>query len=150
MVDFYGREDISLLVERIFLNLFGTSDKSQKGGGGSLAEFVAYVLYRTDIPDSIVFHSLHLLRRLTPSPSDSKPLLLLSSFILATKYAMDDAYSNKSWSIAAKGLFTVKEINTMEFDLLSRLGGLLRDPGEDLGGRLEWYQMEWDRIRNGG
>jgi hypothetical protein len=41
--------------------------------------------------------------------------------MIASKVICDDTYSNKSWTIVAQGLFTLREINQMEREMCSYL-----------------------------
>jgi len=61
---------------------------------------------------------------------------------------MDDAYSNKSWAVAAGGAWTVKEIDRMEMEMLGSLGWRIREAGEDLGGTIEGYEEGWERRKD--
>ncbi|KAH8927429.1 hypothetical protein BT69DRAFT_801387 [Atractiella rhizophila] len=69
--------------------------------------------------------------------------LFLSSLILATKYDKDDAYTNKSFKIAASHLFTVQEINENEMELLRCLDYKLRGKEEDLNTLLAKEEELW-------
>jgi len=158
---FYGRRGISLLAERTVVGLFertglsvlANEERSHPASASvltttsppSIAEFVAYVLYRTALPNIIIFHAFHLLGRLSrefePDPLlSSSPLfyhgLVFTSLVLATKYLMDDAYDNNSWSIASMGLFTLRDVNAMERSVFAALDMRLRVGGEDLGAIL--------------
>jgi len=147
----YGRGEISLLAAKTVVSLFGPQRKNFSKVTHEemeVAEFVAYILYRTALPDPTIYHSLHLLRRLSQEfdaePSSITPFfyhkLVFSALVLATKYHMDDAYANSSWAIASQGLFSLKEINQMEFSMLSSLDWVLRLPGED----LETISQPWE------
>jgi hypothetical protein len=47
--------------------------------------------------------------------------LFISAFMIASKVICDDTYSNKSWSIVAQGMFSLREINQMEREMCSYL-----------------------------
>ncbi|GAW00551.1 alternative cyclin pcl12 [Lentinula edodes] len=47
--------------------------------------------------------------------------LFISAFMIASKVICDDTYSNKSWSIVAQGMFTLREINQMEREMCNYL-----------------------------
>ncbi|KAH8915860.1 hypothetical protein BT69DRAFT_837985 [Atractiella rhizophila] len=147
---YYGRRDIAILCERTVTSLFHKSKATTPFSHAStskaqtipaLREWIAYILYRTALPNTTVFHALHLLKRLAvnfacdptlPSPPLFHHRLIFSCLVLATDWAMDDAYSKKSWSIACRHVFSLGEINEMEVSLLRSLDWTLRLPGEDL------------------
>lgn len=91
-----------------------------------LAEFIAYALHRTRLPDVITFQALFLLRRLKSrfpaARGSSGHRLFISALMLASKSSCDDTYSNKSWTIVSQGLFTLREVNQMERELFGYLG----------------------------
>ncbi|KAH8930450.1 hypothetical protein BT69DRAFT_1327916, partial [Atractiella rhizophila] len=68
-----------------------------------------------------------------PPPALFYHRLLLASLSLACGYNMDDSYSNASWALASRGLFTTLEVNDMIVSMLASLDWRLRDDGEDLG-----------------
>lgn len=90
-----------------------------------LAEFVAYALHRTRLPDIITFQALFLLRRLKSrfpaARGSSGHRLFISALMLASKSSCDDTYSNKSWTIVCQGLFSFREVNQMERELFGYL-----------------------------
>jgi hypothetical protein len=51
---------------------------------------------------------------------------LIHERALASKVICDDMYSNKSWCIAGQGMFTLREINQMEWEMCSYLGWQLK------------------------
>lgn len=91
-----------------------------------LAEFIAYALHRTRLPDEITFQALFLLRRLKSrfpaARGSSGHRLFISALMLASKSSCDDTYSNKSWTIVSQGLFSLREVNQMERELFGYLG----------------------------
>lgn len=90
-----------------------------------LLEFIAYALYRTRLPPLVVYQGLYLLRRLKQRfpacRGSSGHRLFISALMLASKVLCDDTYSNKSWTIVGQGLFTLRDINTMEVELFAFL-----------------------------
>lgn len=91
-----------------------------------LAEFIAYALHRTRLPDEITFQALFLLRRLKSrfpaARGSSGHRLFISALMLASKSSCDDTYSNKSWTVVSQGLFSLREVNQMERELFGYLG----------------------------
>jgi hypothetical protein len=91
-----------------------------------LAEFIAYALHRTRLPEEITFQALFLLRRLKcrfpAARGSSGHRLFISALMLASKSSCDDTYSNKSWTIVSQGLFSLREVNQMERELFGYLG----------------------------
>ncbi|KAH8915905.1 hypothetical protein BT69DRAFT_833573 [Atractiella rhizophila] len=149
---YFGRKDICLFAEKSVTCLFPLEGQSSKATDPSVAEWYAYLLYRTAIPNSYVFLALHLLRRISlayvldpssPTPPNFYHSLLLSATILSSKYMMDDCFSNGSFHIASKRMFSVKEINNMEMSLLASLNWRIREEDEDLGLVLGTYEQEW-------
>src|SRR5713226_36949 len=47
--------------------------------------------------------------------------LFISALMLASKIICDDTYSNKSWCIVGQGMFALREINQMEWEMCSYL-----------------------------
>lgn len=132
---FYGHRFISELSESVISALFACPlDSSSSVGGPAvsssptprLAEFIAYALHRTRLPDEITFQALFLLRRLKSrfpaARGSSGHRLFISALMLASKSSCDDTYSNKSWTIVSQGLFSLREVNQMERELFGYLG----------------------------
>ncbi|KAL4268494.1 Cyclin-like protein [Pleurotus pulmonarius] len=107
---FYGHETTSRLCARFITHLFAcpeyppTSTHSQ----AKLPYFIAYALHRTKLHASVTFAALVLLQR-------------LKARFPTARVICDDTYSNKSWSIVAQGMFTLREINQMEREMCSYL-----------------------------
>ncbi|WFD04848.1 hypothetical protein MVES1_000172 [Malassezia vespertilionis] len=132
---FYGHRLMAEVSERFLMCLFSCSQNSMATTADTaihkqpctprLAHFVAYALYRTRLPMTVVYTALLLLLRLkTRYPvarGSSGHRLFISAFMLATKMLCDDSYNNKSWAIVGQGLFTLVEINQMERELLGYL-----------------------------
>ncbi|KAF4599926.1 hypothetical protein EYR40_007032 [Pleurotus pulmonarius] len=124
---FYGHETTSRLCARFITHLFAcpeyppTSTHSQ----AKLPYFIAYALHRTKLHASVTFAALVLLQRLKArfptARGSSGHRLFISAFMIASKVICDDTYSNKSWSIVAQGMFTLREINQMEREMCSYL-----------------------------
>jgi hypothetical protein len=90
-----------------------------------LPHFIAYALYRTKLHSSVTFAALVLLQRLKArfptARGSSGHRLFISAFMIASKVICDDTYSNKSWSVVAQGMFSLREINQMEREMCSYL-----------------------------
>ena len=91
-----------------------------------LLQFIAYALHRTKLHPSIVYARLGLVllrlkARFPSAKGSSGHRLSTSAYMIASKVICDDTYSNKSWTIAAQGLFTLREINQMEHEMCSYL-----------------------------
>lgn len=101
-----------------------------------LPYYIAYAIYRTKLPECVVFSALALLQRLKsrfPSARGSSGhRLFISAFMIASKVMCDDTYSNKSWSVVAQGMFTVREVNQMEREFCGYLDFSLNVPSEIL------------------
>ncbi|KAG9219383.1 hypothetical protein CCMSSC00406_0001793 [Pleurotus cornucopiae] len=120
---FYGHETTSRLCARFITHLFAypeyppTSTHSQ----AKPPYFIAYyALHRTKLHASVTY-ALVLLQHLKarfPTARDSSGHCL---FVIASKVICDDTYSNKSWSIVAQGMFTLRAINQMEREMCSYL-----------------------------
>ncbi|PWN31288.1 cyclin-like protein [Meira miltonrushii] len=123
---FYGHREISELSESVISALFASVSSSQTRPTPRLAEFIAYALHRTRLPDEITFQALFLLRRLKSrfpaARGSSGHRLFISALMLASKSSCDDTYSNKSWTIVSQGLFSLREVNQMERELFGYLG----------------------------
>ncbi|ORX96770.1 cyclin-like protein, partial [Basidiobolus meristosporus CBS 931.73] len=89
-----------------------------------LSDFMLKVIRRTNTSHSTLLIALMYLIRLKQRHPGCKGTygsahrLLLASIIVASKYLYDDAYYNKTWALVSNGMFTIKEINQMEFELL--------------------------------
>ncbi|KAJ3815819.1 hypothetical protein EV368DRAFT_77536 [Lentinula lateritia] len=124
---FYGYEYIARLCARFITHLFAcpeyppTSTQSQ----AKLPHFIAYAFHRTKLHESVTFAALALLQRLKArfptARGSSGHRLFISAFMIASKVICDDTYSNKSWSIVAQGMFTLREINQMEREMCNYL-----------------------------
>lgn len=133
---YYGHRAFAQIAERFIMALFGCPHDSMASTPDSptsstearaprLAYFVAYALYRTRLPMLISYHALLLLKRLkTRYPvarGSSGHRLYISAFMLASKMVCDDSYNNKSWTVVCQNLFTLREVNQMERELLGYL-----------------------------
>ena len=129
---YYGHRAFAQVAERYVIAHFAcasdsmaTTPDASSGGAPRLAYFIAYALYRTRLPMLISYHALLLLKRLkTRYPvarGSSGHRLFISAFMLAAKMVCDDAYNNKSWTIVCQGLFSQREVNQMERELLGYL-----------------------------
>ncbi|KAJ7668627.1 hypothetical protein DFH06DRAFT_203920 [Mycena polygramma] len=124
---FYGYEPIAQLSARFITHLFACppfppqSTHSQ----AKLPYFIAYALHRTKLHQAVTYAALVLLQRLKArfptARGSSGHRLFISAFMIASKVICDDTYSNKSWSIVAQGMFTLREINQMEREMCNYL-----------------------------
>jgi cyclin-like protein len=76
---------------------------------------------------SVTFAALYLLQCLTAhfpaTKGSSGHRLFISAVMLASKIICDDTFSNKSWCIVGQGMFTLREINQMEWEMCSYWSG---------------------------
>ncbi|KAJ7076819.1 hypothetical protein B0H15DRAFT_571811 [Mycena belliarum] len=124
---YYGYETIAQLSARFITHLFACppfppqSTHSQ----AKLPYFIAYALHRTKLHPAVTYAALVLLQRLKArfptARGSSGHRLFISAFMIASKVICDDTYSNKSWSIVAQGMFTLREINQMEREMCNYL-----------------------------
>ncbi len=85
-----------------------------------LPYFITYILHRTKLHYSVTFAALVLLQCLKARfPTAHR--LFISAFMIPFKVICDDTYSNKSWTIVAQGMFTLRKINQMECEMCSYL-----------------------------
>ncbi|KAJ7782717.1 hypothetical protein B0H16DRAFT_1494079 [Mycena metata] len=109
---YYGYEYIAQLSARFITHLFACppfppqSTHSQ----AKLPYFIAYALHRTKLHQAVTYAALVLLQRLKARFPTAARLVIC-----------DDTYSNKSWSIVAQGMFTLREINQMEREMCNYL-----------------------------
>lgn len=145
---FYGHRYVSELSEAVISALFACPLDSSSSSAAALpvsndgrptprlAEFIAYALHRTRLPDEITFQALFLLRRLKSrfpaARGSSGHRLFISALMLASKSSCDDTYSNKSWTIVSQGLFSLREVNQMERELFGYLGYMVNVEPEEL------------------
>ncbi|KAK7472472.1 hypothetical protein VKT23_000587 [Stygiomarasmius scandens] len=124
---FYGHESMARLCARFITHLFACPEypPSITHSQAKLPIFIAYALHRTKLHPSVTFASLVLLQRLKArfptARGSSGHRLFISAFMIASKVICDDTYSNKSWSIVAQGMFTLREINQMEREMCNYL-----------------------------
>jgi len=82
-------------------------------------------LHRTKLHTAVTFAALVLLQRLKarfPSARGSSGhRLFISAYMISSKVMCDDTYSNKSWSIVAQGMFSLREVNQMEREMCNYL-----------------------------
>ncbi|KAF9268632.1 cyclin-like protein [Marasmius fiardii PR-910] len=124
---FYGHEYIARLCARFITHLFACPEypPSSTSLQSRLPQFIAYALHRTKLHSSVTFAALVLLQRLKArfptARGSSGHRLFISAFMIASKVICDDTYSNKSWTIVAQGMFTLREINQMEREMCNYL-----------------------------
>ncbi|KAL0072483.1 hypothetical protein AAF712_000246 [Marasmius tenuissimus] len=124
---YYGHENIARLCARFITHLFACPEypPSSTSLQARLPQFIAYALHRTKLHTSVTFASLVLLQRLKArfptARGSSGHRLFISAFMIASKVICDDTYSNKSWTIVAQGMFTLREINQMEREMCNYL-----------------------------
>ncbi|KAF5348709.1 hypothetical protein D9758_006777 [Tetrapyrgos nigripes] len=124
---YYGHESMARLCARFITHLFACPEfpPSVTHSQAKLPIFIAYALHRTKLHPSVTFASLVLLQRLKArfptARGSSGHRLFISAFMIASKVICDDTYSNKSWSIVAQGMFTLREINQMEREMCNYL-----------------------------
>lgn len=92
-----------------------------------LPRFVHYSISRTKLCPATVLVALIYLQRLKlryPACHGSNGAmhrLALASLLLASKYLYDDSYDNRAWTTVSCGLYSMKEVNCMERELLGFL-----------------------------
>ncbi|KAK7057548.1 alternative cyclin Pcl12 [Favolaschia claudopus] len=124
---FYGYEYIAQLSARFITHLFACPPFPPQSthAQAKLPYFIAYALHRTKLHQSVTYAALVLLQRLKArfptARGSSGHRLFISAFMIASKVICDDTYSNKSWSIVAQGMFTLREINQMEREMCNYL-----------------------------
>jgi hypothetical protein len=124
---FYGHEEIARLSARYITHLFACPDlpPASTNSQSRLPYFIAYALHRTKLHESVTIASLILLQRLKArfptARGSSGHRLYVSAYMIASKVICDDTYSNRSWSIVAQGMFSLREINQMEREMCSYL-----------------------------
>ncbi|KAK7045538.1 hypothetical protein VNI00_007370 [Paramarasmius palmivorus] len=124
---FYGHEVNARLCARFITHLFACPEypPTTTQSHAKLPYFIAYALHRTKLHPSVTFAALVLLQRLKArfptARGSSGHRLFISAFMIASKVICDDTYSNKSWTIVAQGMFTLREINQMEREMCNYL-----------------------------
>jgi len=152
---FYGHEQIARLCGRFITHLFAcpeyppTSTHSQ----AKLPYFIAYALHRTKLHTSVTFAALVLLQRLKArfptARGSSGHRLFISAFMIASKVICDDTYSNKSWTIVAQGMFTLREVNQMEREMCNYLDWELTVDNPILGNFEAMVKRDFSRPSQG-
>lgn len=124
---FYGHEEIARLSARYITHLFACPDlpPASTQSQSRLPYFIAYALHRTKLHDAVTIAALILLQRLKArfptARGSSGHRLYISAYMIASKVICDDTYSNRSWSIVAQGMFSLREINQMEREMCGYL-----------------------------
>jgi len=124
---YHGQELVAKLAARFITHLFACPEYPQASCQlqAKLPQFIAYALHRTKLHSSVTFSALVLLQRLKarfPSARGSSGhRLFITALMISSKVMCDDTYSNKSWCIAAQGMFTLREINQMEREICQYL-----------------------------
>ncbi|KAJ7178777.1 hypothetical protein C8R43DRAFT_1189312 [Mycena crocata] len=124
---FYGYEYIAQLSARFITHLFACPPFPPQSTHlqAKLPYFIAYALHRTKLHQAATYAALVLLQRLKArfptAGGSSGHRLFISAFMIASKVICDGTYSNKSWSIVAQGMFTLREINQMEREICNYL-----------------------------
>ena len=87
--------------------------------------FIARTLHRTNLPPSVPFAALILLRRLKSrypiTCCSSGYGLFITALVIATKVLINHPYSNKSWATFIDGAFTLGKLNDMERTMCNNL-----------------------------
>lgn len=126
---YYGHEKIARISARFITHLFACPESPPTSGvtptHGKLPYFIAYALHRTKLHPSVTYAALVLLQRLKArfptARGSSGHRLFVSAFMIASKVICDDTYSNKSWTIVAQGMFSLREVNQMEREMCGYL-----------------------------
>ncbi|KAJ7044310.1 hypothetical protein C8F04DRAFT_1070143 [Mycena alexandri] len=127
MDPFYGNEYIAKLSAQFITHLFACLPYPPQSTHlhAKLPHFIAYAIHRTKLHSAVTYAALVLLQRVKarfPTARGScGHRLFISAFMIASKVICDDTYSNKSWSIVAQGMFTLREINQMEREMCNYL-----------------------------
>ncbi|KAJ7868948.1 hypothetical protein B0H14DRAFT_3107216 [Mycena olivaceomarginata] len=108
---FYGYEYLAQLSAHFITHLFAYSQ-------AKLPYFIAYALHRTKLHQAVTYR---LKARFPTARGSSGHRIFISAFMVASKVMCDDTYSNKSWSIVAQQMFTLREINQMEREICNYL-----------------------------
>ncbi|KAM0750998.1 hypothetical protein T439DRAFT_325155 [Meredithblackwellia eburnea MCA 4105] len=128
---FNSEVKLTLHIINTLFRLTTDTGPSLKRQDRSFKQFVAYVLYRTQLPSTILYHSLLLLTRLhiryptsrcSPQVHNSPHRLFLSSYILSSKMNMDNTYHNTDWKILGKHAMHPAEVMLGERELFAFLG----------------------------
>lgn len=86
-----------------------------------LDQYIAYIHHRTRLDSSVTFTALVLLQRLKAcfptAKGQSGHRLFISALMIAAKVICDGTYSNKSFLLAARGLYSLREFNQMEREM---------------------------------
>ncbi|KAJ6510133.1 hypothetical protein C8R47DRAFT_964785, partial [Mycena vitilis] len=120
---FFGNRYIALLSAEYIVRLFGCSPYASDSPPSSayLPHFIAFVIYRTQLQDFVLYTALVLLNRLRFRyplvQGTSGHRLFLIAFMLSCKFVHDENYSNIAWSRVAQEIWSVQDINEMERDM---------------------------------
>ncbi|KAI6014232.1 hypothetical protein BKA83DRAFT_4465872 [Pisolithus microcarpus] len=126
--EYYGHEHTSPLSTRFITHLFACPELPPSSSG-SMENFskkhcemlAVYPPRRMKLHPSVTFTTLILPQRLKArfptARGSSSHRLFISAFMLASKVICNDTCSNKSWSVVARGMFQLQEINQMEREI---------------------------------
>ncbi|KAJ6551472.1 hypothetical protein B0H19DRAFT_1211187 [Mycena capillaripes] len=136
---YYGYENIAKQSAEFIRHLFRCAPDLDKSKG-PLAHFIAYAFHRTKLHQAVAYSALVLLQRLKVrfprARGTSGYRLFITAYMLASKVICDDTYSYKSWSIVAQGVFSLREIKTMELEMCTYLDWRLTVDN------VEWMELK--------
>ncbi|ORZ32723.1 hypothetical protein BCR44DRAFT_1380315, partial [Catenaria anguillulae PL171] len=87
--------------------------------------FIHNAVHRTRTPLNAMVAAVYLVRRLRDrnpncaGTSITPHRVMLAAIMLACKLLYDDTYSNRTWVHVSQGIFSLEEINRMEWEFLS-------------------------------
>ncbi|KAJ3550476.1 hypothetical protein NMY22_g447 [Coprinellus aureogranulatus] len=124
---YFGLERIALICSRFTVHLFKSSQypSATTTPQVRLPYFIAYVIYRTKLHESVAVVALLLLQRLKDrfprSRSAEGHRLFLTAYIIGSKIMHDETYSNKTWGNAVQNMYSAAEIGRMELEFCTRV-----------------------------
>lgn len=91
-----------------------------------LSFFISYAIPRTRYHSAVIYDALFLLERLSGLPHrqyDSGHELFLTALIIVSKYGLEveDTFKSRDWYRMSRGLFNVRQINRMEWEMCEAL-----------------------------
>ncbi|KAJ3520667.1 hypothetical protein NMY22_g12651 [Coprinellus aureogranulatus] len=124
---YFGLDRIASTCSRFIVHLFTSSQYPSATTAPQirLPHFIAYVIYRTKLHESIAIVALLLLQRLKDrfprSRSAEGHRLFLTAYVIASKVMHDETYSNKSWGNAVHNMYSARDIGRMEREFCTRV-----------------------------
>jgi hypothetical protein len=128
---YYGQKSTARTAANFVFHLFNCPDKqSPEDISVSLPYvrldiFIAFILCKTGMDESVHYATLYLLRRMKSlypaSMGTCGQRLYLAAYMISAKFLCDDVYTNRIWTKFTQGMFELRVVNQMEREMCAYL-----------------------------